>query len=567
MPCPNKDCTTGCAHCKVAADTCPVPLSGPCNMNECLTKCQDPKCTSAPCTAVVAVCRTSPAAEVCAEEKCPEAVPCDDEACDGLCDDPCCDDPCGSTSCADQVCEEDACVGAQKTLTSPCMDYGWCPGSNYDPPFPKQQIQYHIHDANANRWHHQQQPQHHHQMLHSGYAHIAPNTLHFTNDVYQPQQFHYHGFGEQQHHHQQQMCQPQMPTPRITPQPSVKRRKLSTQADASSGAESPEQAYISTAPTSVEHTPGADPVGDMCLFDLGCDFHFEDQFSLQNHLHQSHKRALDEAVCRWDGCGQQATDAQSLVNHIQLTHAHAHQQRQQQYKVQMRPERMQASVPVRHVCLWAGCSATFQHLKDLQNHLHVHTVEDSQRHNPVHCEWDDCSLEAQSALDIEKHVKHDHLRRISIPDLHIRRPSVPDLHMRRPSIPELDIRRPSIPEVKPPVSPITTTPISPTSLSPWTPESTTATGIRVCEWQEVDAAGNLITCGKEFHDAAGLQEHAKKEHITELKKKTGYYCRWASCLRKDKPFSQKGKVERHLQTHTGCTHINLWSLKTLLICE
>lgn len=71
---------------------------------------------------------------------------------------------------------------------------------------------------------------------------------------------------------------------------------------------------------------------------------------------------------------------------------------------------------------------------------------------------------------------------------------------------------------------------------------------RKCEWEgDTEAA-----CGRVFSSAEELQKHVKETHIAVLKKKTGYYCCWAGCGRRERGFSQKGKVERHMQTHTGC---------------
>ncbi|KAF8421158.1 hypothetical protein BGX38DRAFT_1094372 [Terfezia claveryi] len=65
----------------------------------------------------------------------------------------------------------------------------------------------------------------------------------------------------------------------------------------------------------------------------------------------------------------------------------------------------------------------------------------------------------------------------------------------------------------------------------------------LCQWEAL--------CGRQFTTTDSLQQHAKDDHIAVLKKKTGYFCLWAGCTRRDKQFSQKGKVERHMQTHTG----------------
>ncbi|KAI5800111.1 hypothetical protein EDC01DRAFT_628621 [Geopyxis carbonaria] len=157
-----------------------------------------------------------------------------------------------------------------------------------------------------------------------------------------------------------------------------------------------------------------------------------------------------------------------------------------------------------YVCLWEGCSATFATEDEANSHLHLHmAISDSL------CRWDNCNTVVPADVDLVKHVHSEHLH----PQQNHNIAPAPRRH-------------------------ITQTPSD-------TEES------RMCEWQDVDAAGTTHTCGQVFATSNELQQHARDVHITALKKRTGYYCRWQSCNRRDKPFSQKGKVERHLQTHTG----------------
>lgn len=61
-------------------------------------------------------------------------------------------------------------------------------------------------------------------------------------------------------------------------------------------------------------------------------------------------------------------------------------------------------------------------------------------------------------------------------------------------------------------------------------------------------------CMQSFDSAAKLHEHIKKEHTGRLQK--NYSCRWADCARFDKAndFKQRGKLERHMVTHSGCKY-------------
>ncbi|OHF01328.1 zinc-responsiveness transcriptional activator [Colletotrichum orchidophilum] len=68
----------------------------------------------------------------------------------------------------------------------------------------------------------------------------------------------------------------------------------------------------------------------------------------------------------------------------------------------------------------------------------------------------------------------------------------------------------------------------------------------ICQWEN---AGHV--CGMVFQDDEGLQRHCKESHIVNLAKTdAGYKCCWEGCAREGH-FTQKSKLERHLQTHTG----------------
>lgn len=80
-----------------------------------------------------------------------------------------------------------------------------------------------------------------------------------------------------------------------------------------------------------------------------------------------------------------------------------------------------------------------------------------------------------------------------------------------------------------------------------------------CRW----ACGNGVLCGQTFLSSKELQDHCKNEHVKSLKKASdGFCCAWNACLRPG-PFSQKSKLERHMQTHTGCRSPISFNLKAI----
>ncbi|KAK7416047.1 zinc-finger protein [Neonectria punicea] len=80
-----------------------------------------------------------------------------------------------------------------------------------------------------------------------------------------------------------------------------------------------------------------------------------------------------------------------------------------------------------------------------------------------------------------------------------------------------------------------------------------------CHW--VFPGGGV--CLTRFKDRKHLHLHCKEDHLKDLPKvKHGFSCSWHSCSREG-AFSQKSKLERHMQTHTGykpveCDICGLW---------
>ncbi|RKF72588.1 putative zinc finger-containing transcription facto [Golovinomyces cichoracearum] len=74
----------------------------------------------------------------------------------------------------------------------------------------------------------------------------------------------------------------------------------------------------------------------------------------------------------------------------------------------------------------------------------------------------------------------------------------------------------------------------------------------MCLWNDLRG----IACQMDFCSENDLQNHIKESHLESLDNKTGYFCRWDGCTRQVKlgskaGFSQRGKLERHMATHTN----------------
>lgn len=70
----------------------------------------------------------------------------------------------------------------------------------------------------------------------------------------------------------------------------------------------------------------------------------------------------------------------------------------------------------------------------------------------------------------------------------------------------------------------------------------------ICQWK---ITGDKL-CGMRFKDANDLHTHTKNDHLKDMtRQRPGFRCQWNNCTRTN-VFGQKSKLERHIQTHTGC---------------
>jgi hypothetical protein len=81
-------------------------------------------------------------------------------------------------------------------------------------------------------------------------------------------------------------------------------------------------------------------------------------------------------------------------------------------------------------------------------------------------------------------------------------------------------------------------------------------------------------CGLICQSEVELQTHIKCNHLDSLDKRSGYRCLWEDCKRKEMPlekqrFSQRGKLERHMATHTNCKQAILccYNLRLIILSQ
>lgn len=78
-----------------------------------------------------------------------------------------------------------------------------------------------------------------------------------------------------------------------------------------------------------------------------------------------------------------------------------------------------------------------------------------------------------------------------------------------------------------------------------------------CRWE----IGPDMVCGRTFEDNAHLQSHIQQIHTAPLRKAHGFTCQWKGCPRRERggeSFAQRSKLDRHIQSHTGCGCLNLY---------
>ncbi len=160
---------------------------------------------------------------------------------------------------------------------------------------------------------------------------------------------------------------------------------------------------------------------------------------------------------------------------------------------------------MQQACRWSQCTLTVPGPEELVSHLRTTHMPA----NALHCQWDLCGALADDASDLLAHLQTDHLLD----------PAAVSTKMSG----EMGLL----------------------------PEATSASAPRKCRWDHVSKAGS--ECGQICADAISLQQHIKEVHISHLNKQLGFVCKWAECRRRTSgSFGQKGKLERHIQVHTGC---------------
>lgn len=155
-------------------------------------------------------------------------------------------------------------------------------------------------------------------------------------------------------------------------------------------------------------------------------------------------------------------------------------------------------------------------------HNHFDQAHATLAEGGLHCQWNTCGTKVQDSNQLLAHLGEQH-------KVHVPGQGEEDIDLLAPlPIPQAVTRPPK--------------PASESHLS--------------CKWK----TGPSTFCEAIMPTEDSLQEHVRTTHLNKLSKKTGYLCQWYNCGRAEimgdkQGFSQRGKLERHMATHTGCEYL------------
>lgn len=142
------------------------------------------------------------------------------------------------------------------------------------------------------------------------------------------------------------------------------------------------------------------------------------------------------------------------------------------------------------------------------DHLNKHAIAQQNGISPLQCEWKACAFVGNDMKELSVHMKNYH-----------NPPVTPDPDELKMSFPVKEKEE--------------SDGISDESSSMFK-----------CKWECSDGG----ICGEIFHDTSELSAHIISSHIGSRKQQ--YMCCWQGCERNHRPFQQRQKIIRHLQTHS-----------------
>jgi hypothetical protein len=228
----------------------------------------------------------------------------------------------------------------------------------------------------------------------------------------------------------------------------------------------------------------------------------DEQFWMQ-HLHQAH---LDPQYIY--GCPLQSNDCPTILsanplNHLQIQHGF--------------------DVNENFSCPAPTCSPAETYNDPSMFHNHFDLAHATPAQGLLHCRLDSCNGSFVDQNQLFSHIHETHQLPIPPPKVALNAISQTEVANYAPDIPDNEVLV-----------------------------------AHTCKWK-VQGGG---ICGETCGSEKDLQDHVKIKHLAPLSKSTGYICQWEHCNRPAKMgakqgFSQRGKLERHMASHTNCQSLSV----------
>jgi hypothetical protein len=250
--------------------------------------------------------------------------------------------------------------------------------------------------------------------------------------------------------------------------------------------------------------------------------------------------------CTWDGCGQMIMNSHDLLPHLHTQHIDP----QMTFNCPIREDSCPPTIsdnPLNHLqkdhgynfdlgdgnigCPDPTCVQTGEvFCNPAMLHHHFDNYHATPNHGSFQCLLDTCNTSFEGLDQLQSHFINDHQLPLVPPkddDLNLQLTAPVSRLLKQGSpLHSADKKGTPVPEVP-----------------------------HRCKWKDHE-----IVCGKICASEDDLQTHLKSDHLSTLDKSSGYRCQWEGCVREKargeerSGFSQRGKLERHMATHTNCEH-------------
>lgn len=245
----------------------------------------------------------------------------------------------------------------------------------------------------------------------------------------------------------------------------------------------------------------------------GCDYTFVDQSQMFGHLHGKHF----DPVLKYH-CPVPSSECKEIIDMDPVEHLRNFHNWDQL------------------TCPNSSCPEAGSEFCDpalLHNHFdQQHSIQPQEG---LFCQWDWCNTAVENMAQLSDHLSAQHA--LNVPGI---------------GEEEIDLNAPMTAGVSPVCATGPKLPLLPKRAL--TPKDDEAHGL-TCQWETESGVCGVLKTGRDA--AKELQDHVKKEHLAQLSSITGYICKWKKCNRVNydvgrQRFSQRGKLERHIASHTTC---------------